>query len=114
LVLSDFGIGGPALYPHRSEPEEWMGLVSDLRRQECDVIGLLPVPPDRWPRWLSTLMPLVCWDGKTTVGMVASSFAGTTGRRGTPAPGAAGRRYPPGSRCGGSRRAAERRGTHRA
>src|SRR5262249_34970166 len=81
LVLSDFGIGGPALYPHRSEPEEWMGLVSDLRRQECDVIGLLPVPPDRWPRWLSTLMPLVCWDGKTTVGMVASSFAGTTGRR---------------------------------
>jgi hypothetical protein len=76
LVLSAFGLGGPRLYGHRSQPEEWRRLVGDLRRQECDAVGLLPVPADRWPAWLSALMPLVCWDRTTTVGKISSSLRG--------------------------------------
>jgi hypothetical protein len=76
LVLSDFGLSGPALYPHRSEPEEWRELAYNLRRRECDVVGLLPVPADRWPSWLSALMPLVCWDRTATAGKVSSSLRG--------------------------------------
>ena len=76
LVLSDFGIGGPRLYGQRSQPEEWRELVGDLRREECDAVALLPVPPDRWPPWLSALLPLVCWDRTTTVGTISSSLRG--------------------------------------
>jgi len=74
LVLSDCGLGGPPLYARRGRPEEWRSLVSDLRRQECDVVALLPVLADRWPSWLSALMPLVCWDRTTTVSKVYSTL----------------------------------------
>lgn len=76
LVLSDFGLGGPRLDGHRSQPEEWRRLVGDLRRLECDAVGLLPVPADRWPPWLSALMPLICWDRTTTVGKISSWLRG--------------------------------------
>jgi hypothetical protein len=74
LVLSDFGLGGPRLYGHRGQPDEWRRLVADLRRQECDAVGLLPVPADRWPTWLSALMPLVCWDRTATAGKISASL----------------------------------------
>lgn len=72
LVLSSFGLVGPAAYPDRSQPDEWRSLVSELQQHGCDVVALLPVPVDRWPRWLSMLMPLVCWDRTATVSRVSS------------------------------------------
>ena len=77
LILSDFGLGGPRLYGQRSHPEEWRELVGDLRRAECDAVALLPVPPDRWPPWLTALLPLVCWDRTATASTIASSLRGS-------------------------------------
>jgi hypothetical protein len=68
LVLSDFGLAGPATYSYRGAPDEWRSFADTLRRGGCDAVALLPVPPDRWPRWLATLMPLVLWDRSTTAG----------------------------------------------
>lgn len=72
LVLSSFGLAGPALYPDRSRPEEWRSLVSEIQRHGCDAVALVPAPVDRWPRWLAMLMPLVCWDRTATVSRVSS------------------------------------------
>jgi hypothetical protein len=73
IVLSDCGLSGPALHPRRSQPEEWQSLAGQLRREECDPVALIPLPVVRWPRWLSTLMPLVCWDRNTTAASVSFS-----------------------------------------
>jgi hypothetical protein len=72
LVLSSFGLSGPALYADRSRPEEWRSFVGELQQQGCDLVALVPVPEDRWPRWLSMLVPLVCWDRTSTVSRVSS------------------------------------------
>jgi len=71
-VLSNFGLAGPALYADRSRPQEWRSFVGELQRQECGLVALLPIPADRWPPWLSVLMPLVCWDRTATVSRVSS------------------------------------------
>ncbi len=74
LVLSDFGQAGPATYSYQGAPDEWRSFASALRRGGCDAAALLPVPPDRWPRWLSTLMPLVFWDRSTTAGRAVAAL----------------------------------------
>ncbi len=69
LVLSSFGLGyGSGYFETR---REWGDLVALLRRRDCAVIALVPVPPARWPRWLVRLMPLICWDRSTTASSVA-------------------------------------------
>ena len=72
LVLSNFGLAGPVVYPDRTRPREWRSLVDEVQRQGCGLVALLPVPADRWPPWLSMLMPLVCWDRTVTVSKVSS------------------------------------------
>ncbi|MCP2204622.1 hypothetical protein [Lentzea flava] len=69
LVLSAFDV-----LQGRAEREEWEYYVAWLRQRECRVAGLVPFPPDRWSRWLTRLMPLVCWDRGTTVGTVRSAL----------------------------------------
>jgi hypothetical protein len=76
LVLSDFGLGGPPWYAHRGRPDEWRSFVGDLRRHGCDAVALLPVAADRWPAWLSALMPLVSWDRTTSIGKVVAALGG--------------------------------------
>jgi hypothetical protein len=76
LVLSDLGLGGPLWYAHRGRPDEWQSFVGDLRRQGCETVALLPVAADRWPAWLSALMPLVSWDRTTTIGRVVAALGG--------------------------------------
>ncbi|WP_327065451.1 hypothetical protein [Kitasatospora sp. NBC_01302] len=70
LVLSDLGLGGPALDRHRSTPGEWQALAARLARAGCTAVGFIPYPPGRWPRWASEVMELVHWDRRTTVGRV--------------------------------------------
>jgi hypothetical protein len=76
LVVSNFGIGGPALYIERSQEKEWRAFVMGVRRAACTVIGLVPYPPGRWPHQLATLLPLVTWDRSTTVARVSAARAG--------------------------------------
>lgn len=68
LVLSDFGIGGPAFYNRRGGSAEWRAFISSVRRAGCSPVGLVPYPPSRWPAWLTSAMPLLMWDRATTVG----------------------------------------------
>jgi len=70
LVVSDFGIGGPLLYPQRSRLEEWARFAQLLAEAGCPVAGLVPYPPARWPADLARLIPLLTWDRGTTVGAV--------------------------------------------
>jgi hypothetical protein len=70
LVLSDFGIGGPAFHDRRGTPAEWRRFVATVRRAGCSPVGLVPYPPSRWPAWLSSSMPLLLWDRGTTASRV--------------------------------------------
>lgn len=68
LLLSDFGIGGPAFHDRRGTPAEWREFVTSVRRAGCSPVGLVPYPPSRWPTWLSASMPVLLWDRATTAG----------------------------------------------
>jgi hypothetical protein len=76
LVLSDLGIGGPALNPHRAAIDDWRRFSELLRQQGCEAVALVPYPPHRWPPALTALFPLICWDRSTTSG---GAFTATGG-----------------------------------
>lgn len=76
LILSDLGIGGPALNPHRSTGQDWRTFAQLLRQQACEPVALVPYPPHRWPTTLTALFPLICWDRSTTTG---GAFTATGG-----------------------------------
>ncbi|MFS8095733.1 hypothetical protein LFM09_01215 [Lentzea alba] len=69
LVLSAFDVlrGG-------AERDEWEDYVWGLRKRGCRVVALVPFPRERWPRWLTCLMPVICWDRSTTVGTIRSAL----------------------------------------
>lgn len=69
LVLAGFGIRWG-----RVERNAWENYVRWLRQRECRVVALVPFPRDRWPGWLTSLMPVVCWDRVTTVGVVRAAL----------------------------------------
>jgi hypothetical protein len=69
LVLAGFGIRWG-----RVERNAWENYVARLRQRECRVAALVPFPRDRWPGWLTSLMPVVCWDRVTTVGAVRAAL----------------------------------------
>ncbi|MFS8100567.1 hypothetical protein LFM09_25905 [Lentzea alba] len=73
LILSDFGIGGPAFHDRRGKPAEWLSFLNKVRREGCSPVGLVPYPPSRRPAWLTSSLPLVLWDRSTTVGRAAAS-----------------------------------------
>jgi hypothetical protein len=68
LALTDLGIGGPAVHPGRSRPNEWAALASRLRRRSCPLVAFVPYGPERWPRRLARMMTIVEWDRSATVG----------------------------------------------
>jgi len=76
LVVSDFGVGGPAFHVRRSRPTEWQEHALMVSRAGAVAVGLLPYPPHRWPAWLAALMPLAMWDRATTAASAAATIAG--------------------------------------
>jgi hypothetical protein len=68
LLLTDFGIGADPLATHRASPAEWARVLRLLLHQDCRPVALVPYPPQRWPRQLRRLCPMVTWDRHTTVG----------------------------------------------
>ncbi|MFE5816192.1 hypothetical protein ACFQ6S_22730 [Streptomyces sp. NPDC056479] len=68
LLLSDLGLGGPADDLQRAAPADWEEFVGLVTRAGCSIVALSPYPPDRWPGWMTRLLPLVSWDRTTTAG----------------------------------------------
>lgn len=69
LVMSAFDV-----LRGRAERDEWERYVAGLRKRACQVVALVPFPRERWPRWLVRLMPVICWDRRTTVGTVRAAL----------------------------------------
>jgi hypothetical protein len=74
IVVSDFGIGGPALHHTRAEIGEWQEFVSRVRSDGCRPVGLVPYPPRRWPAQIRTLLPLITWDRTTTTARIHAAI----------------------------------------
>jgi hypothetical protein len=68
LLLSDLGLGGPPDHPHRGTRADWEEFVGLVTRAGCGAVALSPYPPERWPAWMTRLLPLVTWDRTTTAG----------------------------------------------
>lgn len=76
LILSDFGMGGPAIDYRRANADEWVDFAHQIRRHGCAAVALTPYPRRRWPDWLPALFPVVPWDRNVTVGQVAARMSG--------------------------------------
>lgn len=70
VLLSDLGLGGPALGLRRGTPEEWREWAALLDAAQCQAVAFVPYPRRRWPSWARGLLHLVQWDRSTTVGRV--------------------------------------------
>ncbi|MGC0410261.1 hypothetical protein RKD32_003128 [Streptomyces sp. SAI-195] len=70
LVLSDLGLGGPALHVRRAGAPEWREWIRVLESARCTAVAFVPYPPARWPAWARGLLHLVAWDRRTTAGGV--------------------------------------------
>lgn len=81
LALTDLGIGGPAIHPRRSRPNEWAALASRLRRRSCPLVAFVPYGPERWPRRLARMVTIVEWDRSATVGKLLARSPTTPGPR---------------------------------
>jgi hypothetical protein len=79
LLLTDFGIGGPAHHPQRAYRDEWELFLDLLERRGCPVSALVPYPPERQPCWARERMTLLTWDRSTTAGHAYALLDG--GRR---------------------------------
>jgi hypothetical protein len=78
LLLSDLGLGGPALHERRAGAQEWREWIGVLESARCTAVAFVPYPASRWPGWARDLLHLVAWDRRTTAGGV---------RRGAPSRG---------------------------
>ncbi|MGW6445243.1 hypothetical protein [Lentzea sp. NPDC055074] len=69
LVVGGFGIRWG-----RADQPSWESYVRWLRQRDCRVVALVPFSRDRWPAWLTALLPVVSWDRVTTVGGVRAAL----------------------------------------
>ncbi|MFB6521220.1 hypothetical protein [Streptomyces sp. NPDC056401] len=66
LVLSGFGCHLHGAEPSPSLWQEWQDLTALLRRSGCLPVAMVPLPQDRFPGRLASLMPVLSWDRSTT------------------------------------------------
>jgi hypothetical protein len=69
LVVSGFNINLDA----ERYQADWQRLVHLLSKQDSAAVAFVPFPRGRWPGWLSTLLPLVCWDRSATTAAVRAA-----------------------------------------
>ncbi|MGW2395590.1 hypothetical protein ACWCYY_03455 [Kitasatospora sp. NPDC001664] len=66
LVLSNFAAHLPGGRTPAALRDEWRRICVMLRRGNCRPTALVPLPPARWPSWLTHLMPVLAWDRSTS------------------------------------------------
>lgn len=70
LILTDLGLGGPAMSSQRAYAAEWARFATSAHDAGCPPVVLVPYKPERWPRALRDCLTLLHWDRKTTAGIV--------------------------------------------
>jgi len=70
LIVSDFGIGGPAAAEDRADPSEWLDFIRPAHASGHPLVGLVPCEARRWPPLIARAMTLIHWSERTTVGEV--------------------------------------------
>jgi hypothetical protein len=80
IVVSDFGISPVRGLQRPSTPPEWIEFAEFLRAAGCDLIGLVPYPPHRWPSDIAAAMTLVQWDRPTRFSVVRQRSLGEVRR----------------------------------
>ena len=70
VVVTDLGIGGPAMDRDRATMSEWLRFARRVRESGCELIALVPYEAGRWPPALSRAMTLIHWSERTSVGSV--------------------------------------------
>ncbi|MFL6208019.1 MAG: hypothetical protein ACJ74W_04175 [Pyrinomonadaceae bacterium] len=71
VLLTDLGIGRPALAADWADELEWAEFSAAARRAGCPLIALVPYKPARWPRALGQQMTIIQWDRSTTVATIS-------------------------------------------
>jgi hypothetical protein len=69
-VLTDLGLGAPAVGSRSGDPEEWLALAERLARSGSPLVAFVPYGPALWPAELRRAMVLVHWDRRTSAGDV--------------------------------------------
>jgi hypothetical protein len=69
-VLTDLGLGSPAVGSRSGDPEEWAALAERLARAGSPLVAFVPYGPALWPAELRRSMVLVHWDRRTGTGDV--------------------------------------------
>ncbi|TQM84472.1 hypothetical protein FHX81_6918 [Saccharothrix saharensis] len=72
LILSTFG--GPPAYDEAGGVEHWEAAVARWRARGVRPVALCPLPPRRFPPWLTRVMPVIGLDRATTVGAVRTAL----------------------------------------
>ncbi|MDQ0305513.1 hypothetical protein J2S46_000069 [Kitasatospora herbaricolor] len=62
LILSNFASYLPGGHTPAALSDQWRHICQILRRGNCQPTALVPLPPSRWPSWLTHLMPVLTWD----------------------------------------------------
>ncbi|WP_204011569.1 hypothetical protein [Virgisporangium aurantiacum] len=72
LLLSDFGAIVHPNCPPGPPQDEWIRFLTVVAQRASAVVGLVPYPPSRWPRWLRERASLVAWDRTSTTSSVST------------------------------------------
>ncbi len=81
VMVTDLGIGGPAIAEDRASAAEWMAFARAVRLSGRPLLALVPYEARRWPPSLARAMTVLHWSERTTVGEVRRAMRGALGRR---------------------------------
>lgn len=76
LLLTDLGVGKPALSDERAGAEEWLDFVRIVKKAKCPLIAFVPYGESRWPQKLRGHMSIIQWDRNTTANSVSNRLKG--------------------------------------
>jgi hypothetical protein len=80
VIVSEMGIGGPLVNPHRASGREWLDFAARVEAAGCPLVALVPFEPRRWDPRLARRITFVHWDRPTTAGAVRRAVAGARKR----------------------------------
>jgi hypothetical protein len=81
VLITDLGIGGPAVGGDRAMPSEWLSFANAVRAAGHPLIAVVPYEARRWPAALTRALTVLHWSERTTVGAIRRARREAGGRR---------------------------------